>query len=118
MLTNVAVKARPLPGGDNYAEGVVLGVGAFGVATAIVGGVGVLGVGWMYMNPWVVDRMRARTLRLRGKLEDKIGGRLKALRRRMVERGPILSDEAREKAGRIAEGVGGKRNMEREERNR
>lgn len=116
MLTNVATQARPLPGGEKYAEGAMLGAGAFGVATAIVGGVGVLGIGWMYMNPWVVDRMRERAVRLRGRLEGVVGERLKAFMRRMDQRGPLLSEEAKEKAGRIAEGVGGKRSVVQEKK--
>lgn len=87
----------------------MLGVGAFGVATAVVGGVGLLGLGWMYMNPAVVDRMREGAVWMRGGMEGAFGYRMKAFVARMNERGPILSERAKERAGRIAEGVRGRR---------
>jgi hypothetical protein len=70
QLRKNAPPVKPLPGSDAKAEGAFMGVQAFAVATAIVGTCGMASVLYIYMNPWVVDRMRSRTVRLRHSIES------------------------------------------------
>lgn len=60
---------------DGRVVGAVVGVQAFGVATAGVGAVGLALVGYLYFSPTAVDGLRRGTVGLRGWLEDGVVGR-------------------------------------------
>jgi hypothetical protein len=106
QLRKNAPPVKPLPGSDAKAEGAFMGVQAFAVATAIVGTCGMASVLYIYMNPWVVDRMRSRTVRLRHSIESGfIGIRLRGLSENMRRDGGLVStqtvDSARQLASKI-----------------
>lgn len=97
-----ADNAAPLPGSKRYADGAVLGITSFSVATAIVASVGAAGAVYVYFNPSVVDRMRDRSVRFRDKVDRSLGERMREFRESVESRGPILSDNVTGRARQIA----------------
>lgn len=93
-------------------DGAVIGVGAFGIATAIVGSVGLAGLGYMYMHPQVIDKFRYRSIALRETLDGSIGKRLRKFSDGMKEKGSIVSPETTETARGIARSSIGLRSTE------
>lgn len=97
-----AQRAAPLPGGEHYADGAVLGMTSFSVATALVASVGLAGGLVVYLNPGVVDSMRAGSIRFGASIDNTLGVRLRGFRDKMQSRGPILSDDVERRARQIA----------------
>lgn len=90
---------RPLPGSEVRAEGAVVGIQAFVVATALVGSVGMSGILYLYFTPRAVDSLRMKSVRFREQLESgPIGQRLRKTAEFYREEGALLSPEAQEGA--------------------
>lgn len=98
--------SRPLPGGDKYAEGATVGVMSLTMATAVVGSVGAVGIGALYLHPTLVDDMKYSTKRFRETVDAGVGERLRGFAGRMREEG-VLAPESVEKARRFASRVAG-----------
>lgn len=118
MLKDMKPEERPLPGSERYAQGAVLGIGAFGVATAIVGSIGMLGFAYVYTHPTVIDGMRKRTLGFGAWMDQGVGTKLRLFAQKVRENGPVLSKETLATAGKIAEGVGGTKKEGNDEENK
>lgn len=95
------------PGGEKYAEGVVLGIGAFGVATMIVGGVGIAGAAWMWNDDRVVAGMRDMAIGMREDIDERVGERVRRFASALKERGQTWGVTEWETARKVAQGVGG-----------
>lgn len=65
----------PVAGQEARVVGAVVGLQAFGVATAVVGSVGVAMIGYLYFSPTAVDGLRQRSIAFRKRLEDGPVGR-------------------------------------------
>eukprot|EP00177_Eucheuma_denticulatum_P005191 GFKZ01009455.1.p1 GENE.GFKZ01009455.1~~GFKZ01009455.1.p1 ORF type:complete len:244 (-),score=40.67 GFKZ01009455.1:472-1203(-) len=107
MLQDLTPEGRPLPGAERYAQGAVLGIGAFGVATGIVASIGLLGFAYAYTHPSIIDVMRKKTLGFGNWMDQGVGTKLRLFAQKVRQNGPVLSEETLATAGKIAEGVGG-----------
>lgn len=91
-----------IKGDNNMGDGVILGAGAFGIASGIVASVGIAGLGYLYLHQEVIDVFRDRSIRLRGTLDNVFGKRLRKFSDGMKERGSLVSKETAESARGIA----------------
>lgn len=120
-VSQEAQVARPLPGSEKYGDGAALGMASASVATAIVGSVGISGIGLLYFNPAIVDRMKMSAIQFREHLEGGIGERLRALASRMRRNDSLVSQETLAQArsfARKATKVGGDKEIGRQDRTR
>ena len=93
---------RALPGSNRYADGAVLGLASFSIASAVVASVGLVGGTYVYFNPSVVDRMRQRTSGFGQRMDSTLGERMRSFSQKMTGYGPLLTDETTQKAREFA----------------
>jgi hypothetical protein len=102
-LRDDATPMRPLPGSEVKAEGAVVGIQAFIVATAIVGTAGFASMLYVHLNPWVIDRLRNGTVRFRHNIESGfIGAGLRGISETFRKDGVMISPQTAEGARRLA----------------
>ncbi|KAI0561835.1 hypothetical protein FGB62_71g220 [Gracilaria domingensis] len=106
-MKNTATPPRPLPGSEKYAEGAILGMASFSIATAMVASVGLVGGLYFYFNPSVVDGIRYRTRRFARAVDSSVGERIRYRVQRIKDSGPIVSDEKRGRVGKLMSGAVG-----------
>lgn len=95
-------QARPLPGGDRYADGAMVGMASFSIATGIVASIGFAGGLVLYFNPRVVNMFRERSVLFREWLDERIGKHIRASVHRRWEEGSLLSSSKRDGVEKIA----------------
>lgn len=99
---NAHVESRPLPGGAQYADGAVIGIASFSIASAIVASIGLAGIGALYFNPRIIQRWKESTIRLKERLDSKVGGFIRQqVTARMISSSAV-SEETRQKASSFA----------------
>lgn len=94
--------ARPLPGGDKYAEGAVVGLASFSIATAAVASIGIAGAIVLWNRPSIVDAWRRRSIALRVSLDRTVGHRIRQSVSPRIRDGHVISDNARHRASSFA----------------
>ena len=106
-------EARPLPGSSRYADGAVLGMTSFSLATAMVSMVGLAGGLTLYFNPGILESLKQRTTQFGERVDATLGESLRSRTASMKENG-VLSEERRERLGAFLAGsVGMKRSADR-----
>eukprot|EP00179_Madagascaria_erythrocladioides_P003784 CAMPEP_0198309746 /NCGR_PEP_ID=MMETSP1450-20131203/2031_1 /TAXON_ID=753684 ORGANISM="Madagascaria erythrocladiodes, Strain CCMP3234" /NCGR_SAMPLE_ID=MMETSP1450 /ASSEMBLY_ACC=CAM_ASM_001115 /LENGTH=249 /DNA_ID=CAMNT_0044012519 /DNA_START=78 /DNA_END=827 /DNA_ORIENTATION=+ len=89
------------------AEGALVGIEAFMLATAGVAMVGIVGLAYLATNPWVVDGWREGTRRFAARLDGSLG---EAIRKRVGTVDSMVEGEESERvrmARQVARGVAG-----------
>lgn len=94
--------ARPLPGGAKYAEGAVVGLASFSIATALVASVGVAGAFILWQRPSIVETWRKRSIALHDSLDHTIGHRIRQSLSTRIHAGQVISHSTRERASSFA----------------
>ncbi|CAN8075473.1 unnamed protein product [Agarophyton chilense] len=107
MKSNASSVSRPLPGSEKYAEGAVLGMASFSIATAMVASVGLVAGLVIYFNPSVIDSLRYRTRRFASAIDASVGQRIRDRVQIIKDNGPIVSEEKRGRVGKLMSGAVG-----------
>lgn len=97
--------AVPLPGAERYADGAVLGMTSFGVATSFVAAVGLAGGLYVYFSPTAVQTMRERSVAFGAAVDANLGPGLRRFRERVQSRGAVISEDTDTRARKIAASV-------------
>lgn len=100
-------QVHTLPGSAKYADGAVLGLASFSVATAIVASVGLAGVLLVYLRPQVITSMKESTQRFRDRMDRTVGKRMRERVEQVRNKGPLIADGHRQKATEFAHGAVG-----------
>lgn len=95
---------RPLPGGEKYGDGAVIGIASFSIASAVVAATGLLGGLVLWSRPGIIANWKDRSNQFKRRLENGTLGTFvkKNITPRVQQGSGVLSDETKQKATSFA----------------
>lgn len=106
QVSRASRQTRALPGNEKYAQGATIGMMSFVIATSIVSSLGIMGGILLYRRPGIIENWRAKSIKLRERLDASVGGKLRRFREVASNKSQsILTSERIDNASALARGV-------------